>query len=75
MSYVVPNMGGITCAEQDGCRDLKTDEIGRTSEQVFVDMIRENLGVTINPQAWRMFVRSRFSRISPLAHRIHDGKR
>ena len=46
----------------------------RTSEQVMVDMIREDLGVTIDPQAWRMFVRHRFGRISPLAHRIHDGK-
>lgn len=47
----------------------------RTTEQVMVDMIREDLGVSINPQAWRMFIRNRFSRISPLAHRIHEGKR
>jgi hypothetical protein len=47
----------------------------RTSEQVMVDMIRADLGVVIDPQAWRMFIRHRFERISPLAHRIHDGKR
>jgi hypothetical protein len=47
----------------------------RTSEQAMVDMIRQDLGVVIDPQAWRMFVRHRFDRISPLAHRIHDGKR
>jgi len=47
----------------------------RTSEQLMVDMIREDLGVSIDPQAWRMFIRHRFARISPLAHRIHDGKR
>lgn len=47
----------------------------RSSEQIMVDMIREDLGVIVDPQAWRMFVRHRFSRISPLAHRIHDGKR
>jgi hypothetical protein len=47
----------------------------RTSEQIMVDMIREDLGVVIDPQAWRMFIRHRFGRISPLAHRIHDGKR
>jgi hypothetical protein len=46
----------------------------RTSEQVMVDMIRQDLGVVIDPQAWRMFVRHRFDRIAPLAHRIHDGK-
>lgn len=48
---------------------------GRTSEQVMVDMIRQDLGVVIDPQAWRMFMRHRFDRISTLAHRIHDGKR
>jgi hypothetical protein len=55
------------------CTMTTTDH--RTSEQIMVDMIREDLGVTIDPQAWRMFVRHRFGRISPLAHRIHDGKR
>jgi hypothetical protein len=47
----------------------------RSSEKVMADMFREDLGVTIEPQALRMFVRSRFARLSPLAHRIHDGKR
>lgn len=47
----------------------------RTSEQIMVDMMREDLGITINPEAWRMFIRLRFSRLAPLAHRIHDGKR
>ncbi len=47
----------------------------RTSEQIMVDLIREDLGVTIEPQAWRMFLRHRFGRIAPLAHRIHEGKR
>lgn len=47
----------------------------RTSEQLMVDMIREDIGVTIEPQAWRMFIRHRWSRFTPLAHRIHDGKR
>ena len=47
----------------------------RTSEQIMVDMIRDDLGVVIDPQAWRMFMRCRFGRLSPLAHRIHDGKR
>lgn len=75
MTYV--DRAGLAAmhAEQDGCRDKMTGAIGRTSEQVMVDMIREDLGVSIDPQAWRMFVRHRFGRISPLAHRIHDGKR
>ncbi len=47
----------------------------KTSEQIMVDMIRADLGVVIEPQAWRMFLRHRFDRMSTLAHRIHDGKR
>jgi hypothetical protein len=66
------NMAGATNSEQQ-MQSCMND--GRSSEQIMVDMIREDLGVTINPQAWRIFVRHRFSRISPLAHRIHDGKR
>ena len=55
---------------------IPQDQAGtRTSEQIMVDMIREDLGVTIDPQAWRMLIRHRFDRLSPLAHRIHDGKR
>lgn len=51
------------------------NEDTRTSEQVFVDMIKEDLGVVIDPQAWRIFLRYRWDRINPLAHRIHEGKR
>lgn len=47
----------------------------RSSEQIMVDMIRTDIGVVIEPQAWRMFLRHRFDRMSTLAHRIHDGKR
>lgn len=47
----------------------------RTSEQILASMFFEDLGVTIEPQALRMFIRHRFGRLSPLAHRIHDGKR
>lgn len=47
----------------------------RSAEQIMVDLIREDLGVSIHPQAWRMFVRHRFGLISVLAHRIHDGKK
>lgn len=68
------NFAAILAAQQSaGCNAMTVDP--RTSEQVMVDMIREDLGVTIDPQAWRMFIRHRFGRISPLAHRIHDGKR
>jgi hypothetical protein len=47
----------------------------RTTEQVMVAMMREDLGVEISAQAWRMFLRHRWERFTPLAHRIHEGKR
>jgi len=47
----------------------------KTSEQIMVDLIREDLGVHIEPQAWRMFVRQRWDRMHGPAHRIHQGKR
>ncbi len=45
------------------------------SEDVMVKMMREDLGVEISAQAWRMFLRHRWERFAPLAHRIHEGKR
>ena len=63
-------MGG-----EDYSRTTCTTSDHRTSEQVLADMFREDLGVILEAQALRMFVRHRFSRLSPLAHRIHDGKR
>lgn len=45
------------------------------SEDVMVKMMREDLGVEISAQAWRMFLRHRWERFTPLAHRIHEGKR
>lgn len=47
----------------------------RTSEEVMCAMMKVDLGVDINPQAWRLFLRLRWERFAPLAHRIHDGKR
>jgi hypothetical protein len=47
----------------------------RTSEQVMSDMMRDDLGINVDPQAWRMFLRYRWNRLTMLAHRIHEGKR
>lgn len=38
-----------------------------------VQMMKDDLGVEINPQAWRMFLRYRWERFAPLAHRIHGA--
>jgi hypothetical protein len=53
----------------------RTDCKGKTSEQHIADMIQADLGVAIDSQALRMFIRHRFDRLSVLTHRIHDGKR
>lgn len=65
--------GGSNQGQQSAQCNALSD--GRTSEAIMVDMIRQDLGVTIDPMAWRMFTRMRFDRLSVLAHRIHDGKR
>ena len=62
-------------ARANECQRIASEPYQPRSEQVMVDMIREDLGVSIDPMAWRMFIRHRFTRLSPLAHRIHDGKR
>ena len=35
------------------------------------NLIKEELNVDINPQALRMFIRSKWNRVSVLAHSIH----
>lgn len=45
------------------------------SEELLARMFKEDLGVRVEPQAMRMFVRSRWERLTTLAHRIHEGKR
>jgi hypothetical protein len=42
-------------------------------EDRIAKMVREDLGVTINPQALRMFIRTRWARVSKAAHEIHDA--
>lgn len=34
---------------------------------------KDELGVDINPQALRIFIRMRWNRIASLAHKIHDA--
>lgn len=41
-------------------------------ERALADQFSRYLGVDINPQALRMFIISRWNRITPLAHQIHD---
>lgn len=43
-------------------------------EVAIARLIREDLGVDVNPQALRMFVRSRWKEISRNAHLIEGGR-
>lgn len=40
-------------------------------EKLLAREFKDELGVDINPQALRMFIRSRWHRISTLSHAIH----
>ena len=43
-------------------------------EQRIADMVREDLGLNVHPQALRMFIRARWARLSKAAHEVHDGR-
>lgn len=42
-------------------------------EELLADLIKADLGATINPQALRLWLRWRWDRITPMAHRIHNA--
>lgn len=46
----------------------------RASEELLQEIIKEDLGITVNKTALRIFLRHRWDRISKLAHRIHEGQ-
>lgn len=42
-------------------------------EERITKMLKDDLGVTINSQALRMFIRTRWARLSKAAHEVHDA--
>lgn len=42
-------------------------------EVILAEAFKKDLGVTIDPQALRIFIRWRWDRIQKLAHAIHDA--
>ena len=42
-------------------------------EVILAKLFKDDLGVTINPQALRMFIQWRWDRISVLSHRVHGS--
>lgn len=59
-------MGGSGIAEYGG---------SEKAEVLLARVFKEELGVEINEQALRIFVRTKWDRISKLAHIIHNGGR
>jgi hypothetical protein len=52
--------------------DPKSFKPGRPAEDQIADLMRKEMGVQINPQALRMFIRANWRSVSVLAHCIHD---
>jgi hypothetical protein len=42
-------------------------------EERIAKMLKDDLGVTVNAQALRMFIRTRWARLSKAAHEVHDA--
>lgn len=53
--------------------DSNQQESATPPHVLLAKMFKDDLGVTIDPQALRMFIRWRWDRISAAAHRIHGG--
>lgn len=61
--------GGVTSySKPDDCERFKEEP-----EVSLAKAFKSDLNVDINPQALRMFIRTRWSRISTLAHKIHEA--
>lgn len=58
------------CGHDRELRSGSSEE--RKPEDIFVDRIKQEIGVDINPQAWRMFLRHNKQLSAVLFHRIVD---
>lgn len=51
------------------------DPVDNTPPEVLLaKAFKDDLNVTLNPQALRLFIRWRWERVQKLAHAIHEGK-
>jgi endonuclease III len=50
----------------------KTDDC-RAPEVILAEAFAKDLGLVVDPQALRIFIRWRWDRVQTLAHRIHDA--
>lgn len=61
-------MGGNIYSNQSSDPDA-----GKSAEQLLAEAFKKDLGVTLDPQALRIFIRWRWDRIQKLAHKIHGA--
>lgn len=59
------------CGPKDDMAGAVQDALA--PEKSLATMLKSDLGLEVNPQALRMFVRARWSRVSKLAHAIHES--
>jgi hypothetical protein len=59
------------CGGETGYQAQSSDTT--PAEVLLARVFKEDLGVTIEPQALRIFIRWRWDRVKTLAHRIHEG--
>lgn len=45
----------------------------RAPEVILAEAIKNDLGVSVDPQALRVFIRWRWDRLHRLAHKIHEA--
>jgi hypothetical protein len=48
--------------------------VAEKPEVALAGALRDELGVEVNPQALRIFIRSRWGQVCKLAHAIHEAK-
>ena len=65
----------ISDATLQGYINQQTTALRPPSEETLCDIFQRGLGVTINPQAMRMFIIHYWTELDKPAHRIHEGKR
>jgi hypothetical protein len=75
MENAMTVFGGSSYNNQIGCGQRVRDPArAKRAAEDQVALMREKLDVRIDPVAWRLFLRLHFSRMSSLAHTIHENE-
>lgn len=65
---------GNDLSRQSSNQQSSDPDAGKSPEGLLAEAFRRDLGVTMDPQALRIFIRWRWDRVQKLAHKIHDGQ-